>query len=388
MKVAMRKRTILYCSYYIAFRIYRQLVRMATEHNCQLIALSWDESKNGCYTGQFPIDGVISLLTCDHTMKLITSTGNAPHVTLHVNTASELPIPSVVGDHISAGRMVAEHFLKRGFKHFAAFVNLTPYQTFNERLQGYSEAIVQAGFSPPEVIAMRRDEHDVLQHFRDALKKLPIPLAIMSSNDRAAVRVMDACRLCDLAIPLQVAVCGFDNDPIVCEVTPIPLSSLDTNPERQAQEAFHILLDRLHGQTPALLPHVMIEPKELVVRRSSGLQAHGEEPVTKALAYIHEHACNHTLDIAAVVDSSGVSKPTLFRLFRKFLAITPLQYITQLRVDRARYLLKETGQNINEVRPRCGFATDYQMYRAFKRTTGLSPRNFKSVEGQDIDTTK
>jgi AraC-like DNA-binding protein len=139
------------------------------------------------------------------------------------------------------------------------------------------------------------------------------------------------------------------------------------------REAFTTLLAMINGHPPT--NHVtMIAPKGVVVRRSSGLLAHSHPTIAKALLCIDQHLSDRTLDIPLVLSRTGGCRTNLFKAFQKELSMTPLQYITQKRVEMAKHLLLETRLQINEVRPKCGFTTDYQMYQAFKRTYGKSPR--------------
>ncbi len=83
------------------------------------------------------------------------------------------------------------------------------------------------------------------------------------------------------------------------------------------------------------------------------------------------------LSIPLIAKQAGVSKTTLFAAFRSELGLTPLQLITDLRIAKAKQLLEETDLKIAAIRRRCGFASYYQMYQAFKRTTGKAPGAFR-----------
>jgi len=111
------------------------------------------------------------------------------------------------------------------------------------------------------------------------------------------------------------------------------------------------------------------------------VRAHAGATVAKALAYINEHAWDQDLGIPEIAVEVGVSKATLFSAFRRELSHTPRKYSTELRVAKAKRLLGETDERINRIRPRCGFASDYQMYQAFKRVTGRSPGSFRKAPG-------
>jgi LacI family transcriptional regulator len=377
----MRNINILYCSFFKSHRAHRELVRLAMEQGVHVTAVPWDETANGTFTGIFKVDAIISHLDFMRTNQLLQSRENVPHVSLHPQTAAGLSLPSVVSDHPAAGQMVAKHFLSLGFRHFACFVDTDSYVTFEQRLRGFRKTVLDAGSEEPQVVSVsstRPDPIETLDEFENALRKMPMPLAIMAANDRAAVKVMEACRLADRSIPSQIAVCGFDNDPLTCEVAPVPLSSIDTNPEMQIREAFTMIMRILKGE-PIQNQHVLISPKGVVVRRSSGLLAHAHPTIAKALLCIDQHLTSRSLDIPFILARTGGCRTNLFKAFQNELSITPLQYITQKRLEMAERLFRESNLQINEVRPKCGFASDYQMYQAFKRIYGKCPREIRNM---------
>jgi AraC-like DNA-binding protein len=70
--------------------------------------------------------------------------------------------------------------------------------------------------------------------------------------------------------------------------------------------------------------------------------------------------------------------PTHFRrLFRAALSKSPLEYLTQLRIQQAAGLLEGTEQGISEIAREAGFLTLSSFNRHFKRITGASPRQWR-----------
>jgi LacI family transcriptional regulator len=282
-------------------------------------------------------------------------------------------------DHAAAGRRVAQHFIAHQFQHFAA-VGIDDL-IFSQRFTGFCEVIQEAGLAQPQRIlvdrAVMRDYRKSATFIADALKALPRPLAVMAHNDRYANKIMHACWHHGFSVPAQVAICGFDNDPIACDLALVPLSSIDTNPEAQMEEATR-LLSELMTKGRVGRKHVTIEPRKLVVRDSSGVVASKNLHVAKALAYIHQHAWSSDLSVPEIATELGISQTTLYAAFRAELSVTPLKYITALRIDKAKRLIKNARLKIGEVRSECGFSSDYQMYMAFKQATGKSPGGFRS----------
>jgi len=57
--------------------------------------------------------------------------------------------------------------------------------------------------------------------------------------------------------------------------------------------------------------------------------------------------------------------------------MTPIKFVTLLRINKAKALLAEEDMNITEVSEHVGFSDSSVFYGLFKQLTGLSPREFK-----------
>ena len=102
----------------------------------------------------------------------------------------------------------------------------------------------------------------------------------------------------------------------------------------------------------------------------------GREPnaVRRSREYLQEHlAENVTLE--ALARHAGLSAFHLCRVFRRAVGITPHTYQTQIRVRRAKSLLRE-GLPITTVAAQTGFYDQAHLTRHFKRMIGLPPGRY------------
>ena len=60
----------------------------------------------------------------------------------------------------------------------------------------------------------------------------------------------------------------------------------------------------------------------------------------------------------------------------KHLNATPKQYISEIRLQKAKQLLTEGVLKINAVAETCGFSNQYHFSRFFKQNTGMTPTEF------------
>ncbi|EJB06750.1 transcriptional regulator containing an amidase domain and an AraC-type DNA-binding HTH domain [Rhizobium leguminosarum bv. trifolii WSM597] len=73
----------------------------------------------------------------------------------------------------------------------------------------------------------------------------------------------------------------------------------------------------------------------------------------------------------------GMSKRNFARVFRRELGITPADFVTAARTDAARRLLEDTAQPLQKIATMCGFTDVNKMRRAFTRTIGVSPNDYR-----------
>ncbi len=96
----------------------------------------------------------------------------------------------------------------------------------------------------------------------------------------------------------------------------------------------------------------------------------------QAFTYINAHYCEKiTLEVAASV---YMSSNYFSSYFRKFTNISFSDYVTRLRVNRARELLREDGANVTEIALACGFNNISNFYRLYKKHMGKTPGYEKS----------
>ncbi|HUC91908.1 MAG TPA: response regulator [Paenibacillus sp.] len=73
----------------------------------------------------------------------------------------------------------------------------------------------------------------------------------------------------------------------------------------------------------------------------------------------------------------GVTVSHLCRLFKKEFGVTYTEYVNQLRIAKARELLRVPGIKVMEISSRVGYRNVTYFTRMFKRYTGLSPQEYR-----------
>ena len=101
----------------------------------------------------------------------------------------------------------------------------------------------------------------------------------------------------------------------------------------------------------------------------SAIEQMREEPLKKA----------DTCKVAAML---GLSRGRFEHLFKEVTGLPPHKYQTKLRLDRSRYLLKNTQLNISEIAFMTGFSDSLYFSRIFKKTFGCPPTKYRESKDE------
>ena len=100
---------------------------------------------------------------------------------------------------------------------------------------------------------------------------------------------------------------------------------------------------------------------------------------SNVVKYILEHYTEPTLSIMDIAEKTGVSEPQLRRLLKNKTSMSPVKYISYLRIEKAKSLLKNTNYTIMEISLLCGYTDQYYFSRAFKSHVGIPPSEYKDL---------
>ena len=103
------------------------------------------------------------------------------------------------------------------------------------------------------------------------------------------------------------------------------------------------------------------------------------------LAHLDGHY-SEAISVDALVAMAHMSRSTLMRTFRRVTGKTPIDYLLQIRLDRARVMLSDPERSITEIAFACGFQDSNYFSRRFREALGVSPRAFRQEQaGLTVD---
>jgi len=158
-----------------------------------------------------------------------------------------------------------------------------------------------------------------------------------------------------------------------------PIQHIGLNQEIIAD--YEQIVGLCRGQTPGfqvrlgalvlqLLAHIH------VVETTSRTGAGDRTMVEHARAIMQEHV-EDSVSVEEIAHRVGLGYTRLLNVFRQYTGLTPYQYYLQLRIHRARELLREPEITVKEVSARMSFENQYYFSRLFKKKTGMSPTEWQ-----------
>ena len=76
-----------------------------------------------------------------------------------------------------------------------------------------------------------------------------------------------------------------------------------------------------------------------------------------------------------------VSKYYLSHVFKNYMGMPPMQYVTTRRIAYAKKLLQETDLTATAVGAACGYKDHVLFFKAFKKIEGVTPTVFRKQKG-------
>jgi AraC-like DNA-binding protein len=121
----------------------------------------------------------------------------------------------------------------------------------------------------------------------------------------------------------------------------------------------------------ALRAHIASEPE-----RSRGwLRAVFDPQIGAALGVIHDRVST-PWTVESLAGAAGVSRSAFAVRFKELLGQTPLEYVTEWRMQKAMQLLEQRDKKLVDVARSVGYESDAAFSKAFKRIVGASPGEY------------
>lgn len=193
---------------------------------------------------------------------------DAPVVFLNTRADGGLPADVLNFDNYGGSYALTEHLLAAGHRRVALLHGPPEAWDARERARGYRDAMAAAGLGTEGLefdAGFSREAGYAAAE--TALAACPDLTAMVAANDDCAQGVMSRLHEAGVAVPDEVAVCGFDGLPSSPFAIP-PLTTAHVPIRDLGERAIRRLLARIEGTAPAA-PEQIEAPVEVVVRAST-----------------------------------------------------------------------------------------------------------------------
>ncbi|NOT76270.1 MAG: helix-turn-helix domain-containing protein [Cyclobacteriaceae bacterium] len=114
-----------------------------------------------------------------------------------------------------------------------------------------------------------------------------------------------------------------------------------------------------------------------------GQKEHDDEPVRKAQEFI-ENNFQDKITVDALANMFAVGRRSLERRFKKATCNTVSEYIQRVKMEAAKKSFETSRKNINEIMDTVGYSDTKAFRTIFKRTTGLSPVEYRNKYNKEM----
>lgn len=102
-------------------------------------------------------------------------------------------------------------------------------------------------------------------------------------------------------------------------------------------------------------------------------------PVEDIAQYLKKNFSDNTVSLSCLAERAHMSPSYLIREFKKYYAITPIDFLINQRLDYARMLLSNTDMNISEIALECGYSSESFFSKQFKDHFKQTPTQYRSI---------
>ncbi|MEM9660109.1 MAG: substrate-binding domain-containing protein, partial [Planctomycetota bacterium] len=248
-------------------------------------------------------------------------------------------IPRVGNDVRETADLALEHFCKMGYRH-VAFIGAKESPTSRELSEQFAACALRRD------VDCRTYQTDIAPtagsyaKLIEQLRNFPKPIGVLAGSAQLGRKLIRSCMSEGIVVPHQVAVVGFSDSTLLCELADPPMTSVAPHTARVGYVAANILDRMLQGETE-IPQSTRIRPQGVAARKSTDAYAVDDPDVAAAARFIRENALSG-IKVTDVLKAVPMSRRVLESRFRDYLGRTPHQEILNVRLDYVKHMLQET----------------------------------------------
>lgn len=112
-------------------------------------------------------------------------------------------------------------------------------------------------------------------------------------------------------------------------------------------------------------------------RQQSGL---ADDYFIAAMTFLEDNFEDPACSVSELCQHLGLSRSYVYNLFKNKTDLSPQQFLTKLRMERAKELLSNSDLNVQAISHFVGYNDSFTFSKAFKRYQGLSPKSWRQIK--------
>ena len=183
--------------------------------------------------------------------------------------------------------------------------------------------------------------------------------------------------LTEIVEDMEMAVIHFELDDDVDFRTPSVISVNDSSVRRLFDSL--VRLYRQEDEQQGFLAMSMLYELFAKLEELAATDTYEKIPKKISLAkrYIDEECCDYAFSISVLADRLGISTAYLRREFAAAYGKSPISYLKDARIARAKNMLEAEYPTVSEIAEQCGFASASYFIQAFRREVGITPNAYR-----------
>jgi len=132
-----------------------------------------------------------------------------------------------------------------------------------------------------------------------------------------------------------------------------------------------------------LLRALLVELKRVVNSEVADITTYtrSEQRVQELITILSAN-CSRQWTLATMADHCGIRRTQLCKIFHKLTGSTPMEFLSRIRIEHAKTLLRRSDTKVIDVAFECGYSSSQYFANNFKHATGVTPSVYRKGSGQ------
>ena len=182
--------------------------------------------------------------------------------------------------------------------------------------------------------------------------------------------------LLDIAFQLfNVPDFRFRNEPLASNSEIAELMEQFMQEARIRQAGHNFILECLSTQ---LVVKLLRLEKSMTAVEEYSFKPEANNSIGKVIGFLRENYASNDYSTKEIAKIANMSRYHFIRAFKHATGKTPYEYLTDIKIEKARDLLKDRNYTITEICGLCGFTNHSHFTTIFKKKLGLAPSKYRA----------